>query len=200
MAEFDLVIRGGTIVDGSGAPRFTGDVAVQGGWIVRTGKVDGQGREEIDATGLLVTPGFVDLHTHYDGQSIWSDRLNPSSDHGVTTVLIGNCGIGFAPCRPDDRQDLIELMEGVEDIPGAVTSEGLTWDWETFPDFMDALERRAHDIDLGVLVPHSPIRVWVMGRRGIDREPATYCAKGLRPGHSALAPRSSPPTALRRAN
>ena len=173
MAEFDLVIRGGTIVDGSGAPRFTGDVAVQGGWIVRVGQVEGRGREEIDATGLLVTPGFVDLHTHYDGQSIWSDRLNPSSDHGVTTVLIGNCGIGFAPCRPEDRQDLIELMEGVEDIPGAVTSEGLTWDWETFPDFMDALERRAHDIDVGVLVPHSPIRVWVMGQRGIDREPAT---------------------------
>ena len=173
MAEFDLVIRGGTIVDGSGTPRFTGDVAVQGGWIVQTGRVEGRGREEIDAAGLLVTPGFVDLHTHYDGQSIWSDRLNPSSDHGVTTVLMGNCGIGFAPCRASDRQDLIELMEGVEDIPGAVTSEGLTWDWETFPDFMDALERRPHDIDLGVLVPHSPIRVWVMGQRGIAREPAT---------------------------
>ena len=173
MAEFDLVIRGGTIVDGSGGKRYTGDVAVSGGWIVRTGRVEGRGREEIDATGMLVTPGFVDIHTHYDGQSIWSDRLNPSSDHGVTTVVMGNCGIGFAPCRPGDRQDLIELMEGVEDIPGAVTSEGLSWDWETFPDYLDALDRRARDIDVGVLVPHSPIRVYVMGERGISREPAT---------------------------
>ena len=173
MALFDLVIRGGTIVDGSGGERFIGDVAVDGGWIVQTGHVEGRGREEIDAAGLLVTPGFVDLHTHYDGQSIWSDRLNPSSDHGVTTVVMGNCGIGFAPCRPGDRQDLIELMEGVEDIPGAVTSEGLTWDWETFPDFLDALDRRARDIDVGVLVPHSPVRVYVMGERGIRREPAT---------------------------
>ncbi len=173
MAEFDLVIRGGTNVDGSGGPRFTGDVAVNDGWIVAVGNVEGRGQEEIDAKGLLVTPGFVDIHTHYDGQSIWSDRLNPSSDHGVTTVMMGNCGIGFAPCRPSDRQELIEMMEGVEDIPGAVTSEGLPWDWETFPDFMDALDRRARDIDVGVLVPHSPIRVYVMGKRGIEREPAT---------------------------
>jgi N-acyl-D-amino-acid deacylase len=173
MPEFDLVIRGGTIVDGSGGERYTGDVAVSDGWIVQTGHVEGRGREEIDATGLLVTPGFVDVHTHYDGQSIWSDRLNPSSDHGVTTVVMGNCGIGFAPCRPGDRQALIELMEGVEDIPGAVTSEGLPWDWETFPDFLDALDRRARDIDVGVLVPHSPVRVYVMGERGIRREPAT---------------------------
>jgi N-acyl-D-aspartate/D-glutamate deacylase len=173
MAEFDLVIRNGTIVDGTGRERYVGDVAVSDGWIVQTGSVQGRGREEIDATGLLVTPGFVDIHTHYDGQSIWSDRLNPSSDHGVTTVVMGNCGIGFAPCRPGDRQDLIELMEGVEDIPGAVTSEGLTWDWETFPDYLDALDRRSRDIDVGVFVPHSPIRVYVMGERGIRREPAT---------------------------
>lgn len=173
MAEFDLVIRGGTIIDGSGGARYVGDVAVNDGWIVETGTVSGNGREEIDATGLLVTPGFVDIHTHYDGQSIWSDRLNPSSDHGVTTVVMGNCGIGFAPCRPEDRQNLIELMEGVEDIPGAVTAEGLTWDWETFPDFLDALDRRARDIDVGVFVPHSPIRVYVMGDRALRGETAT---------------------------
>jgi N-acyl-D-aspartate/D-glutamate deacylase len=173
MADFDLVIRGGTIVDGSGAPSYTGDVAVKDGWIVATGNVDGKGKEELDAKGLLVTPGFVDIHTHYDGQVIWSDRISPSSDHGVTTVMIGNCGIGFAPCRPTDREALIKLMEGVEDIPGAVTSEGLTWDWESFPEFLSAIERRPHDIDIGVLVPHSPLRVYVMGERALEREPAT---------------------------
>jgi N-acyl-D-amino-acid deacylase len=169
---YDLVIRGGTIVDGSGAAPFAGDVAVRGGWIVATGKVPGRGSEEIQAAGLLVTPGFVDIHTHYDGQLIWSDRVAPSSDHGVTTVVIGNCGIGFAPCRPQDRKALIKLMEGVEDIPGAVTEEGLTWDWESFPDYLAAVERRAHDIDVGVLVPHSPIRVYAMGERALRREPA----------------------------
>jgi N-acyl-D-amino-acid deacylase len=173
MAEFDLVIRGGTIVDGSGAPSYVGDVAVRDGWIVATGKVDGKGKEEIDAKGLLVTPGFVDIHTHYDGQVIWSDRVSPSSDHGVTTVMIGNCGIGFAPCRKDDQQALIKLMEGVEDIPGVVTDEGLPWDWETFPEYLNALEKRPHDIDIGVLLPHSPIRVYVMGARALEREPAT---------------------------
>ncbi len=170
---YDLVIRGGTIVDGSGGPSSVGDVAVRDGWITATGKVDGHGKEEIDARGLLVTPGFVDIHTHYDGQLIWSDRVSPSSDHGVTTVMVGNCGIGFAPCRPDDREALIKLMEGVEDIPGAVTGEGLTWDWESFPEFLSAIERRPHDIDIGVLLPHSPIRVYVMGARALDREPAT---------------------------
>jgi N-acyl-D-amino-acid deacylase len=169
---YDLVIRGGTIVDGSGSAPFVGDVAVRGGWIVAAGKVPGRGSEEIQAAGLLVTPGFVDIHTHYDGQLIWSDRVAPSSDHGVTTVVIGNCGIGFAPCRPQDRKALIKLMEGVEDIPGAVTEEGLTWDWESFPDYLAAVERRAHDIDIGVLVPHSPIRVYAMGERALRREPA----------------------------
>jgi N-acyl-D-aspartate/D-glutamate deacylase len=169
---YDLVIRGGTIVDGSGSAPFVGDVAVRGEWIVATGTVAGRGREEIQAAGLLVTPGFVDIHTHYDGQLIWSDRVAPSSDHGVTTVVTGNCGIGFAPCRPQDRKALIKLMEGVEDIPGAVTEEGLTWDWESFPDFLKAVERREHDIDIGVLVPHSPIRVYVMGERALRREPA----------------------------
>ena len=173
MADYDLVIRGGTIVDGSGAPSYVGDVAVQDGWIVATGKVDGKGKEELDAKGLLVTPGFVDIHTHYDGQVIWSDRVSPSSDHGVTTVMMGNCGIGFAPCRPTDREALIKLMEGVEDIPGVVTSEGLTWDWESFPEFLSAIERRPHDIDVGVLMPHSPLRVFVMGERALGREPAT---------------------------
>jgi N-acyl-D-amino-acid deacylase len=171
-STYDLVIRGGTIVDGSGSPPFVGDVAVRGEWIVATGTVAGRGREEIQAAGLLVTPGFVDIHTHYDGQLIWSDRVAPSSDHGVTTVVTGNCGIGFAPCRPQDRKALIKLMEGVEDIPGAVTEEGLTWDWQSFPDFLKAVERREHDIDIGVLVPHSPIRVYAMGERALRREPA----------------------------
>src|ERR1700722_14673293 len=171
-STYDLVIRGGTIVDGSGSAPFVGDVAVRDGWIVATGTVPGRGAQEIQAAGLLVTPGFVDIHTHYDGQLIWSDRVAPSSDHGVTTVVVGNCGIGFAPCRPHDRQALIKLMEGVEDIPGAVTAEGLTWEWESFPDYLDALERRKHDIDIGVLISHSPIRVYTMGERALRREPA----------------------------
>ena len=172
-AEYDLVIRGGTIVDGSGAETFAGDVAIQNGWIAEVGKVPGRGDEEMDAAGLLVTPGFVDIHTHYDGQVIWSDRVSPSSDQGVTTVVTGNCGIGFAPCRPQDRTALIKLMEGVEDIPGAVTEEGLSWDWESFPDYLATVERLPHDIDIGVLIPHSPIRVYVMGERALRREPAT---------------------------
>jgi len=155
----DLVIRGGTIVDGTGRAKFTGDLAVDGATIVAVGGRAGPARREIAADGLLVTPGWVDIHTHYDGQVIWSDRVSPSSDHGVTTVMMGNCGIGFAPCRPTDREALIKLMEGVEDIPGAVTSEGLTWDWESFPEFLSAIERRPHDIDIGVLMPHSPLRV-----------------------------------------
>jgi len=169
----DLLIRGGLVVDGTGAEPFEADVAVAGDRIVAVGKLNGGAREEIDARGQVVTPGFVDIHTHYDGQATWESRLVPSSSHGVTTVVMGNCGVGFAPCRPDQHELLIKLMEGVEDIPHPVLVDGLPWTWESYPEYLDFLAARRYDMDICGYVPHAPVRVYVMGQRGADREPAT---------------------------
>lgn len=173
MTEFDLVVRAGTVVDGSGAEPFTADVAVRDGLIVEVGQVAGLGRQEVDADGAIVTPGFVDIHTHYDGQVTWDERLQPSSWHGVTTAVMGNCGVGFAPSRPTDRDRLIELMEGVEDIPGVTLTEGLPWAWESFGEYLDYLDTRRTDMDFATQVPHAALRMWAMKERASAFQQAT---------------------------
>ena len=169
----DLIIRGGTIVDGTGVAGYTGDIAVKDGKIVETGKVEGSAKRTVNAEGLMVTPGWVDIHTHYDGQASWDPLMTPSSWHGVTTAVMGNCGVGFAPAHPHQRQWMLELMEGVEDIPGAVLQEGVKWEWESFPQYLDAVAKTPRIMDLGAQIPHAAVRVFVMGERGAKRETAT---------------------------
>ncbi len=170
---FDLVIRGGTIVDGQGGAPYEGDVAVSDGKIVAAGKVDGQGREEIDARGRLVTPGFIDIHSHYDAQLLWDDTLDPSFSNGVTTVFGGICGVGLAPVHQAHRIKLVEMMEGVEDIPGVILDQGIDWDWETFGDYLDRIGERQYTIDIGMHLAQAPLRIYVMGERALTREEAT---------------------------
>ena len=171
--DFDLIIKNGTLVDGTGAKSKPGNIAIKNGIIAAIGDFSGKANEVIDANNLVVTPGFVDIHTHYDGQAIWDSQLKPSSIHGVTTVVMGNCGVGFAPCKPEDRVKLVELMEGVEDIPAPVMHEGLNWQWETFEEYIKALEKNKLDIDICALLPHAALRVYVMGERAIKHEVAT---------------------------
>jgi len=169
----DLVIQNGTVVDGTGAERFEADVAIDGGVIRAIGADLGRGRREIDAEGRLVTPGWVDIHTHYDGQVTWDPHLTPSGWNGVTSVVMGNCGVGFAPAAPQRHEWLIQLMEGVEDIPGTALAEGMTWNWESFPEYLDAIDALPHALDFGALIPHGAVRAYVMGERGAKNEKAT---------------------------
>ena len=167
----DLVIRGGTIVDGTGAPPFEGDVAIEGDRITAIGTIGEAGREEIDARGLLVTPGFIDVHTHLDAQITWDPLGAPSNLHGVTSIVVGNCGVGFAPCKPKDRDYLMFLMEGVEDIPQAALRAGLRWNWETFPEYLDALAAQPLGLNVGAHLSHAPLRIYAMGERGAGDTP-----------------------------
>lgn len=191
MADYDLIVRGGLVYDGSGVEPVVADVAVRNGLIAAVGSISRTAREEIDAAGKIVTPGFVDIHSHYDGQATWENRMAPSSNHGVTTVLMGNCGVGFAPCKPDQRDILVAVMEGVEDIPEVVMTEGIPWNWETFPEYLDALDARQYDVDIAAQVPHSALRVFVMGERAASYEPPrpddlermrSLTAEGIRAG------------------
>jgi N-acyl-D-aspartate/D-glutamate deacylase len=188
----DLIIKDGVIIDGTGRPAFRGDVGISGERIVEVGEVASPARRTLSADGLLVTPGFVDIHTHFDGQASWDSELAPSSSNGVTSVVMGNCGVGFAPARSDKHDWLISLLEGVEDIPGTALAEGLTWDWETFPDYLDALSRRRYSMDVGAYMPHAALRTYVMGDRGADHaqhpsdaeieQMAALTAEGLKAG------------------
>ncbi len=171
--DYDILIRGGMVVDGRGGAPFAADVGIKGSLIAAVGDLDGTAGEVIDATGRYVTPGFIDVHTHYDGQATWENTLAPSSNHGVTTIVGGNCGVGFAPCRPEDHETLITVMEGVEDIPEVVMANGIPWTWESFPEYLDVLAGREYDIDIAMQVPHSPLRVYVMGERGANHEAST---------------------------
>src|SRR4051812_28423234 len=185
----DVVVRGGTVVDGTGAPARTADVAIDDGLITEVGRIDEGGRRQLDAHGLLVTPGWVDIHTHYDGQVTWDPDVTPSSWHGVTTVVMGNCGVGFAPVRPEGKDFLIELMESVEDIPGTALHEGIDWQWESFSEYMDALDTTPRVLDIAAQIPHAALRAYVMGERAHEdatadevEQMARLVEQGLRDG------------------